>query len=241
MALDKLAVVRKLLVKAERAATPAEAEAYTAKALALMARHGIDAALAAAAVPERDGVGTTRVAIHDPYSAGKGRLLAWTASALRCRAVLHEVGGGRVEAVSIVGFAADRARAEVLFTSLLLQAGGQLARSRPSRAGESVAAFRRSWLHGFAAAVHERLVAAESAAARERDAERGAGAPSVALVLADRTDRVERAFAAEFPAVARARRRALAGSGFGAGVAAGVRADLGGTAVSGPGRPALRR
>ncbi|MCM3844831.1 DUF2786 domain-containing protein [Pseudonocardia sp. DR1-2] len=48
--------IRKLLAKAERAGTPDEAEIYTDKAFALMARHGIDEALLAAApAPGRRG------------------------------------------------------------------------------------------------------------------------------------------------------------------------------------------
>ena len=120
--------IRKLLARAERAGTPAEAQACTDKAVELMARHGIDMALLAAAQPGVDEIGATRVEVADPYSAGKARLLGWTASALRCRAVLHEVRGprhlgrGRIGAVTVFGFASDRERVEVLFTSLLLQA-----------------------------------------------------------------------------------------------------------------------
>ena len=173
MGTDKLDTVRKLLAKADGAATPAEAEIYTAKAVELMARHGIDEALLAAARPEH---GRDRhlphIAVADPYSAGKARLLAWTASALRCRAVLHEAGGGRVAAVTVLGFASDRARVELLYTSLLLQASTQLAGQRPAWAGESVAAYRRSWLHGFAVRVHRRLVEAEARAAEAAAARR---------------------------------------------------------------------
>ena len=85
----------------------------------------------------RDEIGATRMEVADPYSAGKARLLGWTASALRCRAVLHQLGGGRVGAVTVFGFASDRERVEVLFTSLLLQAGrsccGSGRRTRASR------------------------------------------------------------------------------------------------------------
>lgn len=241
MGFDKLDVVRKLLAKADRAATPAEAQSYTDKAVQLCARHGIDAALLAAADPTVDELGAVRVAVHDPYSAGKARLLAWTASALRCRAVLHQRPGGRVSAVTVFGFAADRARAEVLYTSLLLQAAGQLAGGRPAGARESVAAYRRSWLHGFAVRVHARLVEAEQAAASAAGAAGSAagpaaGAPGVELVLADRGQQVERAFAAAFPALGPARGRALSGSGFGDGAAAAERADLAGRAGLGVSR-----
>ena len=242
MGIDKLDTVRKLLAKADGAATPAEAEVYTAKAVELMARHGIDEALLAAAAPHRDEVATCRIPVADPYSAGKARLLAWTASALRCRAVLHEAGGGRVAAVTVLGFASDRARVELLYTSLLLQASSQLARQRPAWAGESVAAYRRSWLHGFAVRVHQRLVEAEARAAESAAAARaspsGTG-PSVALVLADRSARVDRVYAEEFPQIGRARRAQLSGSGYAAGAHAGAQADLGGRAVAPMGRRAL--
>lgn len=232
MGSDKLDTVRKLLAKADGAATGAEAETYTAKAVELMARHGIDAAVLSAAHPDRDGIGAQRIAVDDPYSAGKARLLAWTASALRCRAVLHEARGGRVEAVTVFGFASDRERVEVLYTSLLLQAAAQLARQRPPRRGESIAAYRRSWLHGFAVEVHRRLVAAESRAASSSPATAPAGGPSLALVLADRSARVQRAYEAAFPGLGRARRSVLSGSGHAAGTAAGERAHLGGKEVA---------
>jgi hypothetical protein len=232
---EKLEIVRKLLAKAERAATGAESEAYTAKAVELMARHGIDEALLAVAEPGRDVPGGTVIAMDDPYSAGKARLLAWTASALRCRSVLHARPAGRVAAVTVFGFESDRERVEVLYTSLLLQATTQVARQRPAWSDESVAAYRRSWLHGFAAEVHRRLDAAERRAAGERSEDAGsragAGEPSVELVLAGRDEQVDRAFAETFPQIPRARAASLSGSGLRAGVAAGRRADLGTRAV----------
>ena len=228
--------IRKLLAKAERAGTPEEAQTYTEKAVELMARHGVDAALLAAAQPGSDEIGISRVELADPYSAGKARLLGWTAAALRCRAVLHQAGGGRVTAVTVFGFASDRERVEVLFTSLLVQAVGQLARGRPTRAGESVAAYRRSWLHGFAVAVHRRLSDAEQRA-EYAAADGGAGTGVRAeLVLADRRAQVDRAYTDVFPVLGRGRRPALSGTGFGAGTAAGERADLGAPAVARPGR-----
>jgi len=241
--------VRKLLAKAERAGTPEEALTYTEKAVELMACHGIDMALLAADDPHCDEIGATRMEVADPYSAGKARLLGWTAAALRCRAVLHQAGGGRVAAVTVFGFASDRERVDVLFTSLLLQATGQLVHGRPERAGESVAAYRRSWLHGFAVSVHRRLCAAERRAAeggaagdghtegRRPEGMRTAGMPTAGtrteLVLADRRDRVDRAYAEAFPSLEQGRRPVLSGTGFRAGAAAGDRADLGARSVSG--------
>lgn len=236
---DRLERVRKLLAKAERAGTPDEAEIYTAKAVELMARHGIDEAVLAAADPERaDPIGAVRITIDDPYSAGKARLLGWTAAALGCRWVMHDARGGRVPAVTVFGFGSDRERVELLYTSLLLQAARQLAEVRPARPGESVAAYRRSWLYGFAARIHERLSEARDRALREQDGVRDGAEQRTAteLVLADRGDRVDRAYAAEFPSLRRARRPSVSGSGYRRGAAAAERADLGGTRLSGAGR-----
>jgi hypothetical protein len=225
MGANKLATVRKLLAKAERAATPAESESYTAKAVELMARHGIDSALLAATDPGRDEIGRLRVAMQDPYSAGKARLLGWTAAALGCRWVLHGASGGKVAAVTVFGFASDRERVEVLYTSLLLQATAQLLRVRPPWPGESVAAYRRSWLEGFAAQVHRRLVAAEERAAGDAATRATAAADNGVAVVR----RVNTEFDSSFPRLARLRPSVLSGSGRAAGAAAGQRADLGGS------------
>lgn len=233
----KLGTVRKLLAKAEGAATPAEAEAYMAKAVELMARHGIDEALLSAARPGRDEIGPLRIAMQDTYSAGMARLLGWTASALGCRWIMHGARGGKVAAVTVFGHASDRRRVELLYTSLQLQATSRLVRVRPPRAGESVAAYRRSWLRGFAAEVHRRLVCAEDAA--RATAAQGSAGCSVALALADRRQQVESAFAASFPRLATARGAVLSGSGDAAGALAGRLADLGSGGIGSGGHRAL--
>jgi hypothetical protein len=61
----------------------------------------------------------------------------------------------------------------------------------------------------------------------------------VALVLADRSGRVDRAYAEEFPQIGRARQARLSGSGYAAGAHAGAHADLGGRPAAAAGRQAL--
>ncbi|MEO3779337.1 DUF2786 domain-containing protein [Micromonospora sp. B11E3] len=224
-----LAKVRKLLAKAEDpACTPQESAAFTAKATELIARYGVDRALLAARDPATDPVGDRVIEVVAPYARDKAGLLAAVADPLRCRCVRRHHGGGF--AMHLFGFASDLERVDVLFTSLLVQAAHGLAATAVP-AGEHPAAFRRSWLAGFAQAVGVRLRDAEAGAVTE------AGAPSVALVLADRSDRVQRRVAEVYPRLRTAAARRLAGTGYGSGAAAGRRAELGGRGAVGDIRP----
>lgn len=225
-----LAKVRKLLAKAEDpAATTEEAETYTAKAAQLIADYGIDRALLAAADPSRDPVGDRVVLLDAPYAADKADLLAAVTLALRCRAVRRrrDETAGRQLSLHLFGHRSDLDRVEVLFTSLLLQAAQGMART-PVPPWEHKAAFRRSWLAGFTAAVHRRLRAAERQAAEQAESRFEAAGRSTGLVLADRSLAVDDALASAYPRLATARPRRLSGSGAGHGRAAGERADLGG-------------
>ncbi len=229
-----LSKVRKLLAQAEDpACTPAESAAFTAKATELIARYGVDRALLAARDPATDPVGDRVVEVVAPYARDKAGLLAAVADPLRCRCVRRRQGSGF--AMHLFGFASDLERVDLLFTSLLVQAAHGLA-GTPVPADEHPAAFRRSWLAGFAQVVGQRLRAAEAHAAAD------SGAPSVALVLADRSDRVRRRLAEVYPRLRTAQPRRLAGTGFGSGAEAGHRADLGDPGVTTrPGRPGLGR
>lgn len=240
-----LTKVRKILTKAEDpAATPHEAETYTAKAAELMAAYGIDRALLAAASPDSDVVGDKVVLLDAPYALDKAGLLNAVALSLRCRAVqrVRREAGGKQISMHLFGFDSDLFRVEVLYTSLLVQASTALNRtSAPPY--ESLAAYRRSWLAGFTAAVSQRLAEAETRAeaqAEARSTDTPAGPTrSVSLVLADRSALVGRAVEAEYPHLVRGQARHLSGSGGQSGWRAGQRADLGGTRVRAPGRATL--
>lgn len=224
-----LAKVRKLLAKAaDPATTTAESEAYTAKAAALAAQYGIDQALLATADPAGDPVGDRVIGLDAPYAADKGQLLGAIALELRCRAVRrhrHTTTGMPVE-LHLFGHASDLQRAELLFTSLLLQATRDLVRT-PVPDGEHVAAFRRSWLAGFTAAIATRLAEAERIATAAAERRFTAAGTSTSLVLADRTALVQQAMADAYPHLRAARPRRLSGSGDRDGWFAGQRADLG--------------
>ena len=88
-------------------------------------------------------------------------------AALPDSAHLRRVAGTSCESTG----SADLERVELLYTSLLLQATRELIHVRPDEWGESTAAYRRSWLAGFASG---RDSAAPGGAARRR---RAAGHP----------------------------------------------------------------
>ena len=232
---QKLEVIRKLLAKAEKAATPDEASAYNAKAAEMMARHGVSEAMLAATGVKQDALGERRIPLADPYSQEKAQLAGLVGRALGCRAVRHPgYGRGQIIAVTIFGYESDLQRTEVLFTSLLLQATRDVVHQRPPAwTGESTTAFRRTWLTGFATEIYRRLTAAERAATERHDASSALRGPSAALVLADRHSVVKKAFEERFTNLQKGRRRRLSGSGFGAGIAAGRRADVGGPRLGG--------
>ena len=239
---DKLARIRKLLAQAEdAAATPAESEAFNAKAAELMARHGVDAALLAASDPGREVVGDLTVELLAPYAYEKGSLGAAVARGLRCSAVLRQrwSGEGKAHSLHLFGHTTDLVLAEMLLTSLLVQGTGELTR-RPVPRGEHAAAYRRTWWLGFASAIGRRLEEAEASAARESESDFVAAGTSAALVLADRASVAERSAAEVYPQLRTARPRYLSGGGIADGHAAGQRADLGRTArVSGADRRRL--
>ncbi|GAA2617500.1 DUF2786 domain-containing protein [Dactylosporangium fulvum] len=234
--LDK---VRKLLAKAEDpACTREEAEALTAKAAELIAKYGIDQAVLAAAeaAGRPQTVGNRQLELQAPYLREKAHLLHVVAGSLRCRSIRLERRGpdGLSISMHLFGFEADIAGVELLFASLLVQAArGLLAEQVPP--GEQVAAWRRSWLVGFASAVAHRFAEADR---RSREHEE-ARAPGVALVLADRQQAVDRAVEEQYPLLTRGRARRLTGGGFAAGKEAGRRADLGGARVAAAERHAV--
>lgn len=224
-----LAKVRKLLAKAaDPATTPAEAEAYTAKAAALAAAYGIDQALLAAADPSRDPLGDRQVPLEAPYATDKGDLLSVIAHELRCRAVrrIDRTTVHTEVTLHLFGHASDLDRVEVLFTSLLLQATRDLTRT-PVPRGQHAAAFRRSWLAGFTLAIRGRLADAERRATADAAPRFAAAGRSSALVLASRTELVESAMHDAYPRLRTARPRVLTGAGGRHGWDAGQKADLG--------------
>ncbi len=239
---DLLDRVRKLLAKAEdEGVTPHEAEALTAKAAELMARYGIDRALLGALHPETDSPADRVFDLDNPWAGVKAHLLAGLASALRCQCILlsRREPGSRVH---VFGYLSDLERADILFTSLLVQMARALALEPVPAHGGRAKAWRRSWMLGYASAVVARVRAAEEAAvaSASSDAGAGAGGPSAALVLADRSLTVRRRAEHAYPRTRRTR-VTYSGNGYQAGYREGQKADIGGAKVRSRSAAALSR
>ncbi|WP_177240048.1 DUF2786 domain-containing protein [Streptomyces monashensis] len=153
-----LARIRALLAKAEATGYPEEAEALSAKAQELMARHSVDEALLAAEAPAPDAPGACRIGVEPPYEQAKAVLLDAVAGANHCRAVWNEPLGFS----TVVGFEADLETVELLYTSLLVQATHAMAGAEAAqRAGgrKRTKTFRQSFLAAYAHRVGDRLAA----------------------------------------------------------------------------------
>lgn len=215
--------VRALLAKAESTEYDEEAEALTAKAQELIARHAIDEALLHAG----DAVGepsVRRILIDDPYADAKSGLLAEVARANRCRVVYSPDFGW----VTAFGYDGDLDAVELLAASLLAQATGALARhgSRRDTAGRSrTRSFRRAFLYGFAHRIGQRLAdATDGEVAGTADKDR------LLPVLAARDDRLRAAQDTAFPQTVKQATKVSNAGGWVAGQAAADLATLDATA-----------
>ncbi|MDL5202946.1 DUF2786 domain-containing protein [Streptomyces sp. ALI-76-A] len=186
-----LARIRALLAKAEATGFPEEAEALSAKAQELMARHSVDEAVLSAQ-PHAPGAaadtpGACRIGVEPPYEQAKAVLLDAVAVANHCRAVWNESLGFS----TVVGFESDLDAVELLYTSLLVQAQSAMAKAEAAqRAGgrKRTKTFRQSFLAAYAHRVGTRLREAAAAPVSE----------DLLPVLASRevavTDRLDRMF-----------------------------------------------
>ncbi|MEV4416435.1 DUF2786 domain-containing protein [Catellatospora sp. NPDC049609] len=212
--------IRALLAKAESTGFPEEAEAFSAKAQQLMARHSIDHALLDATAGGGDGPDTRRIVIANPYEGPKAMLLQVVAKANGCRAVNFKEFG----LSTMVGFEPDLDAVELLYTSLLVQAVRAMTAANPrqDRYGRNdVRSFRQAFLSAYAQRIGERL----SEATHEAQAAAAAGTDLVP-VLAARTEAVTAAFDDLFPNRVSNTSRIGNMAGWAAGQAAADRADL---------------
>lgn len=237
----KLAKVRALLDNAESLeakGNPEAAELYRNKAISLMAVHGIDEAMVAAAEKRQETPVQRTLEVANPYRLDKQILLQRVAEGLGCKAV-------RIIStpyVHVVGFESDLDRVELLWTSLLLQGLSHVAKTPGSEiswewawftASEKRTArvsFAKSFLAGFSVVVGQRL---KEATDRARADYETSHSTSTDLVVADRTTRVGAAYKTAFPKVRTTKRAVRDGAAYSQGRDAGERADIGTTRVGG--------
>ncbi|MGH4033218.1 DUF2786 domain-containing protein [Actinomycetota bacterium Odt1-20B] len=234
--------IRALLAKAEATGYPEEAEALTAKAQELMARHSLDEALLAARTHAKDTPGACRIGVDAPYETAKATLLDAVARANRCRAVWNSEFGFS----TVVGFESDLEAVELLHTSLLVQGTAAMTKAEArQRAGgrKRTKTFRQSFLMAYAHRIGTRLAAVSEHVAEqvteqvtehvtEDAAEEGAtAAPPGSLLpaLAARDVAVTAHAERMFPETTTARVRGVTdGAGWTEGAAAADRAEVGG-------------
>ncbi|GAA4842945.1 DUF2786 domain-containing protein [Actinomycetospora corticicola] len=184
-----LARVRGLLAKAESTTFAEEAEALSAKAQELMARHALEAAAVTGVTETFPTAGVRRLWLDAPYTSAKSSLVHQVAGANRCRAVSLDA----LDLVTVVGHPTDLDTVELLTTSLLVQAGRAMA---GPAGGSRTRSFRHAFLLSYAARIGERLREAGEAAEAAARAERG---DALLPVLAARGEIVERTVAELFP------------------------------------------
>ncbi len=186
-----LGKIRALLAKAEATEFSQEAEALSARAQELMAKYSIDHVLLNAAAGTREEPGGRRLPVDNPYEAPKASLLQVIAQANRCQSVWHQALG----MTTVVGFPADLDAVELLYTSLLVQAGTAMLRegAKQDRYGRSrTRAFRQSFLVSYGIRIGERL--SEAVGHAERLAADAAPGRDLLPVLRARHEAVEGTF-----------------------------------------------
>ncbi|MFI7006093.1 DUF2786 domain-containing protein [Streptomyces sp. NPDC050145] len=225
-----LARIRALLAKAEATGYPPEAEALSAKAQELMARHSVDEALLASRTHAKDTPAACRIGVDAPYETAKAVLLAAVAGANRCQAVWNGAFGFS----TVVGFEPDLEAVELLYTSLLVQATAAMTRAEAEqRAGgrKRTKTFRQSFLAAYAQRIGDRL----AAVADEVTGERGELLPVLAARDVAVTGRTEEMF----PETVTTRMRGVSDeAGWHEGRSAADRTRLSGTSPSGEIDPA---
>jgi hypothetical protein len=222
-----------LLAKANASgATPEERDTYSAKAEELMIKYGIEASVIAAKATGELKVGKIitkifEVDVPKSYSHEFAVLGCRVAQALNCKGFLTVMAN--TKRCQVVGFEADVALVEQLYTSLVRQTTLSLATwyaKQPTHRMSGTDRFnaKRGFISGFATAVDERMQAMRKEAVHEA----GHGAE---LVLVDIRKQVDDWMARNFNLRSSAGRRYDA-SARGAGFRAGQDANIGQKTVS---------
>lgn len=242
---DYASKVAALLAKAnDPAATPEEAETYSAKAEALMVKWGIsDAELDAKRKGQRKAAEKI-VEVNWIIKGADGRTLNRLAFAIaqgfgNVRCLQASVYGSTMDKrVYFIGHESDVARAKALYESLAVQASHARgvwfsALDKTGMTGNDKFLAKRQFVWSFSDAVQLRLTATRKAA-------EGEVTKSTELVLVDRAAKVDDYMATAYPKLGKGRASNGSDEGRAAGRAAGQRANLGGTQVGSGSKGALK-
>lgn len=243
--------IEALLAKAQDpAATPEEAETYTAKAEELMVKWGIsDAILDSKRKAQRksgEKIVATKLRFHGSFVRGEIRLGFAVGEGLGSVRVFKSNAPGEgtmVIYLTLVGFESDVARAVTLLESLRVQANlartawwnGKPEEERKSYAANEAYLAKRQFIITFAQTVKARLTAT-----REQAVEQASKDKSTALVLVGRNEKLNDHMEANYQLKAtKSRLNGGTAEAAAAGREAGKRANLGEKAVQGKGRKAV--
>lgn len=221
--------IKKLLNKAESSGvTPAERDAFNAKATELMLKWGIEEAMLADA--DRAKVENIiqchfQTDVPKSYSYETTCIGIEVAEALGCRGLLQKMRNGRVN-LTVVGFESDVARVGELFTSLAVQATLELGTWFADQQWQSWRNAtdrynaKRSYLRGYASGVKHKFASVKVIVIAE-------SAPGTDLVLVSRVAQVD-TYIEHMMKITSTRPRRYGVNAHGAGSTAGLRADIGG-------------
>jgi hypothetical protein len=235
--IKQLEKIRGLLDKAESTEFPEEARLLSEKAQDLMTKYALtDHDLRLLSDPTTvDIVETREVKVFAPYSRAKGHVLSAAAKGNGCKVVFDSTerkrSEGNYRVMYLTGFSRDVDNAEMLYTSLLVQATKELLTTKRPE-WEHGKTWSNSFLIGYATEVGDRLRQRRRVVAQETVVIVDGAERNLLPVLASRTAKVEEAYEKRWGGHLRSGPASqVRGGGYGAGRTAGARANVGDPAV----------
>lgn len=230
--------IRGYLAKAEHTEYEDERKSFMAAATSLMAKYRIERIHLAAEGKIEDKPTSKIITIDEgAWALDRARLVGNVADAMRCKAImLNKTTKGipqdGLRRVHVFGYESDLERAEIMFTSILLQMTSALMRLQiPARS--TPRKFKHAWIIGFINGAIEMLKLAESYAEAEAEDEDELKGTGTALAILDRSAVVEALPRATYEKLVPGRKVKVSSIGFAAGIEAGRRANVGGTEIGG--------